>query len=160
MPQTKPIRRFRPRLDRLEPIQLLAGGLRHAAMVHPAATVDLKGTGVAHDAALAIYHATASFRRDGVYVAVLTADDASRTIRGGAVVTYKIPVLGEVTSTVRFKTNIDNPRPRDVKVSVSKFGNFVRKGDRDKVALAVVRIIRRDHDQIVAALDAPPVEAS
>lgn len=152
MPTSKTRRNFRPGLDRLEGLCLLSGGVRAAAATLPPGVVDLKPTSIARDLNRAILDSTASFRREGVLVTTLTADDATDTIRGGAVVSYKIPVLGSVTSTIRFRTSVENPRPRDVKVSVSKFGAFVRRGDRDKVALAIVKILRKDHDQIVAAM--------
>ncbi len=137
---------LRPTVDHLEPLVLLSGTVN--------GVTDLKGTSIAADVNRTILDSTASFRRDNVYLHSLTADHKTGMIRGGAIVTYKVPIVGSVTSTILFKTSIDKPRPRDVFVKVSKFGNFVSNKDRQKVSIAIAKLIQKDHDAIVAAMDA------
>ncbi|MDB5350379.1 MAG: hypothetical protein JWN86_1626 [Planctomycetota bacterium] len=153
MPTSKS-RKFRPRLDRLEPICLLSAGVHGPAMVHQYKVVDLKTSTIGHDTAIAIASSTSSFRRNSITLDALTADDTSRTVSGSAQVKYKIGFFGTVTSSIQFTTNLDNPRPNDIKVSISKYGIFVSSKARAKVGTAIASVIRRDHDQIVAAFGA------
>ena len=142
MPPLKPRRGFRPSLERLETLQLLSAGGATASVV------NLKGTKIGRDAYLAIAGSTATFQRDNIYIHSLNYKGATDTVRGGAVVTYKIPVLGSVTSTIRFKTSLTRPRTRDVSVSVDKYSEFVSNKDRLKVATAIVNLITHDRQAI------------
>ncbi len=144
-------RRFRPSIDRMEPICLLSGGI-HGAAVHALTVVDLKPTQIGADAIQAISNSTPHGSRQKIVLSKLTADSSTNTISGLASETYKVPIIGTITVTVQFKTNIDTPKPGDVKVSLSKFGAFFSSSKKLTVQKGVVSFLKHDHDQIVALL--------
>jgi hypothetical protein len=139
-------------MDRLEPICLLSAGLHSHALVHQLDVVDLRRSSIGRDTVRAISSATASFQRKGISLDVLRADTTNRTVSGAARVTYKVGFFLTVTSNIQFTTSLENPQPGDVKNSVSNFGVFLTSKAKLKVQNAIVNVIHRDHDKIVAAL--------
>src|SRR3954454_13496583 len=112
-------RKFRPALDRLEPLCLLSAGLHpRTALVHQENIVDLKPTQVGRDTLRAISQSTLKFGRGTITLNALTADDVTRTVRGAATVSYRISLFTKVTSNIVFQTSLDDPKPGDVKVNL------------------------------------------
>lgn len=129
--------RFRPAVDRLETLCLLS-------------TVDLTGSSVGVDVVRAVGTSTPRTGRQSVALKTLSADDATDLISGTVLERHKFAIIGTVTTTVRFKTSIESPKPGDVQVTLDRFNGFLSSSARTKVAKAVANVIRRDHDAIVA----------
>lgn len=146
---------FRPAVERLETVCLLSTVLKPAAVVHARAVIDLKPTTVGADALQALKDSTPTTGRQRLVVNRLTAEDATNQVAGKATGNYRVSILGSITATIVFKTDIDNPRAKDVKVSVDRFGSFLTSGAKLKVQRAVVNFLRRDHDKIEALLNPP-----
>ena len=155
MKSTVNSRKFRPTLERLETVCLLSGGVHASAVVHAMTIVDLKPTTVGTDAISTISNSTPHSRRGPIHLVILMADSSTNTITGFATETYKIPIIGNITATIQFKTDIDSPKPGNIKVSANKFSSFIiTSRTKSSVQRAVVNFLKQDHDQIVALLKA------
>lgn len=142
--------RFRPAVDRLEPLCLLSAGLRGPALVHQNKVVDLRTTPIGADALAALSQATPSEARRSISLDSLTANDKNRKVTGSASATYDVG--GPLTAQVRFTTSIDRPRVQDVKVSMNRRPSLITAGQKAQVARAVVNFLKADRAQISAAL--------
>ena len=148
-------RKFRPSLDRLENLCLLSGGVHGAAMVHALKVVDLTSTTVGDDAVTAVNFSTPHNRRKSINLVMLNADSSTNTISGVVTETYKFPLIGTITTTTQFRTNIDTPNPANVKLTANKFSVFfVTPHTKKNVQRAIINFLNQDHAQIVALLKA------
>ncbi len=139
-------RTFRPSLDGLEARRLLS------ATVHADGVVDLKATPIRVELLKAVTYSTPSPTRQRIVVEKLSADPATNTVSGAVVEVYKVKLVGSLSVYVKFTTDLDNPRPKDVKVKLSKFDGFLSSSGKAKVANNVVAFVQKDHDAIEAAI--------
>jgi hypothetical protein len=131
---------------------LLSAGVHSSAIVHALAVVDLKPTQVGKDALAAIGNVSPRSYRQKIVIKSLTADSSTNTIFGVALETYKVPIVGTVTATIQFKTNIDTPKAGDVKASVNKFGSLLTASRKKTIQNGVVQFLKKEHQLIVNAL--------
>lgn len=145
-------RTFRPRIESMESRCLLSAGLAGppGAVVHQDAVVNLAPTPVGADVLTAIRKTAPHSGHPKFALRNLTADSAAGTVTGAVVGVYGEPIIGSITVIIRFTTSLSAPRPGDVKISLSKFNSFLSSKTRLKVEKAVVSLLQRDHDQIVA----------
>jgi hypothetical protein len=155
-------RRFRPRVDGLESI-LSTSTVHAAASILPThGLIDLRSTQIVQDFRNALIRSTPHDGRQGWSFNLLDGSPATRTIYGSATLLYRVKPLGAFSSTystrvklkvdIAFATNLDDPRPRDVVVAISRAEPGFGQNVRNTIALGVIAFLKADHDPMAAAL--------
>lgn len=161
MSSARKSKRFVPRLQTNERRVLLSATAArvHAQVephrprrVHADGMIDLKPTQVGKDVLRALALAAPQHYRKEIGIRYLHARPTGM-IEGAAAAKYEIPVLGELTSALRFRTRAKNPRVEDIQFKTDGFAsNFIRKQDQQRVARAIIYALKRDASSIQALI--------
>lgn len=155
-------RRFRPVVDRLEPILSTSAVPAHVSILPTHGLIDLRSTQITTDLRDSLIRTSPHDGRQGWSLNLIKADPTTRLVYGSVTLLYRArPTTGFFSSyknrvklkvDIAFATPLDNPKPGDVKVAVSRelygFGQNVR----NTMALGVIAFLRQDHNLIAAAL--------
>ena len=124
--------------------------------------IDLKSSQLTTDLRNDLLRSTPHDGRQGWSLNLLDGSASTRTIYGSVTLLYRAKPFGIFSSTfasrvklkvdIAFATNLDDPKPRDFVISVSRGISGFGPNVRNTMALGIITFLKQDHNLIATDL--------